>query len=90
MSEAIIVALITASASVICQLLISHKTKKDNETKQAVRDKDFEDRLKRIEERLDEHNNYAERYNQYAEKFSDVAISLAKMSKDIEYLKEGK
>lgn len=87
MSEAIIVALITASASVICQLLISNKTKKETETKQAVRDKDFEDRLKRIEERLDEHNNYAEKYNQYAEKFSDVAISLAKMSKDIEYLK---
>lgn len=80
MSEAIIVALITASASVICQLLISAKTKKDNETKQAVRDKDFEDRLLRIEERLTTHNNYAE-------KLSDVAISLAKMQKDIEYLK---
>lgn len=80
MSEAIIVALITASASVICQLLISAKQRKDNETKQAVRDKDFEDRLLRIEERLTTHNNYAE-------KLSDVAISLAKMSKDIEYLK---
>lgn len=83
MSEAIIVALITAGASVICQLLISNKTKKDNATAQAVRDKDFEDRLKRIEERLDQHNNYAEKLN-------DMSISLAKMSKDIEYLKEGK
>lgn len=83
MSEAIIVALITASASVICQLLISAKQRKDNETKQAVRDKDFEDRLLRIEERLTTHNNYAEKLN-------DMSISLAKMSKDIEYLKEGK
>lgn len=83
MSETIIVALITASASVICQLLISVKTKKDNETKQAVRDKDFEDRLLRIEERLTTHNNYAEKLN-------DMSISLAKMIKDIEYLKEGK
>lgn len=83
MSEAIIVALITASASVICQLLISNKTKKDNEVKQALRDKDFEDRLLRIQERLDTHNNYAEKLN-------DMSISLAKMSKDIEYLKEGK
>ena len=66
MSEAIIVALITAGASVICQLLISNKTKKDNATAQAVRDKDFEDRMKRIEERLDQHNNYAEKYNNYA------------------------
>lgn len=83
MSEAIIVALITAGASVICQLLISNKTKRDNATAQAVRDKDFEDRLKRIEERLDQHNNYAE-------KLGDVAISLAKMSSDIEYLKQDK
>lgn len=83
MSEAIIVALITASASVICQLLISAKQRKDNEVKQALRDKDFEDRLLRIQERLDTHNNYAEKLN-------DMSISLAKMSKDIEYLKEGK
>lgn len=83
MSEAIIVALITAGASVVCQLLISNKTKRDNATAQAVRDKDFEDRLKRIEERLDQHNNYAE-------KLGDVAISLAKMSSDIEYLKQTK
>lgn len=83
MSEAIIVALITASASVICQLLISAKQRKDNEVKQALRDKDFEDRLVRIQERLDTHNNYAEKLN-------DMSISLAKMSKDIEYLKEGK
>ena len=80
MSEAIIVALITASASVICQLLISAKQRKDNEVKQALRDKDFEDRLLHIQERLDTHNNYAEKLN-------DMSISLAKMSKDIEYLK---
>lgn len=80
MSEAIIVALITASASVICQLLISHKTKKDNETAQAVRDKEFDDRLKVIETKLDEHNGYAE-------KLSDIAIAIVKLQKDVEYLK---
>ena len=80
MTEAIIVALITATASIIGQWLISRKQKADNETRQAVRDAQFEDRLKHIEERLEQHN-------QYAEKLGDVAISLAKMSKDIEYLK---
>lgn len=83
MSEAIIVALITAGASVVCQLLISNKTKRDNATAQAVRDKDFEDRLKRIEERLDQHNNYAE-------KLGDVALAITAIKKDIEYLKEAK
>lgn len=90
MSEAIIVALITAGASVICQLLISNKTKKDNATAQAVRDKDFEDRLKRIEERLDQHNNYAEKYNNYAEKLNDIQITITAIKKDIEYLKQSK
>jgi NAD dependent epimerase/dehydratase family enzyme len=80
MTEAIVVALITATASIIGQWLISRKQKADNETRQAVRDAQFEDRLKHIEERLEQHN-------QYAEKLGDVAISLAKMSKDIEYLK---
>lgn len=83
MSEAIIVALITAGASVICQLLISNKTKKDTATAQAVRDKDFEDRLKRIEERLDTHNNYAE-------KLGAVALDITAIKKDIEYLKQAK
>jgi len=80
MTEAIIVAIITASASVICQLLISAKTKKESDIKQAVKDKEFTDRLTHIEERLEQHNNYAE-------KLGDVAIALAKMQKDIEYLK---
>ena len=80
MTEAIIVAIITASASVICQLLISAKTKKESDIKQAVKDKEFTDRLAHIEEKLDIHNGYAD-------KLGDVAISLAKMQKDIEYLK---
>ena len=81
MSEAIIVALIAAGASVICQIIISNKTKRENETKQAVKDKEIADRLAHIEEKLDIHNGYAD-------KLGDVAISLAKLTKDIEYLKE--
>lgn len=83
MTDAIIVALITATASIIGQWLIYRKQRADADTKQAVRDAQFEDRLKHIEERLETHN-------QYAEKLGDVAISLAKMSKDIEYLKQNK
>lgn len=90
MTEAIIVALITATASIIGQWLISRKQRTDETTARAVKDKEVSDRLERIEERLDEHNNYAERYNQHAERLNDIAISLAKMSKDIEYLKQTK
>ena len=80
MSDAIVVALITASATVICQLILAQKQKKDSDTKQAVRDRELEDRLTQIEHKLDVHNGYAE-------KLSDIALSLVAMQKDIEYLK---
>ena len=83
MSDAIIVALITAGASVICQMLISAKTKRDTDTKQAVRDKEFEDRLESIERRLDQHNHYAE-------KLGEISIALTAIKKDIEYIRGGK
>ena len=90
MTDAIIVALITASASVICQFLISAKSKKDADVKQAVRDKEIEDRLKSIERRLDEHNHYAERLNEVTDRLGEVAVSLTAIQKDIEYLRGGK
>lgn len=80
MTEAIIVALITATASIIGQWLIYRKQRTDAEVKQAVKDKEISDRLSHIEEKLDIHNGYAD-------KLGDVAISLAKMQKDIEFLK---
>lgn len=83
MSDAILVALITASASVICQILISSKSKKEQDAKAAVRDQEFEDRLKSIERRLEEHNHYAE-------KLGDIAIALTAIKKDIEYIRGGK
>ena len=83
MSDAIRVARITASASVICQIIISNKARKDQDAKQAARDQEVEDRLRGIERRLDIHNNYAE-------KLSDISIALAGIKKDIEYIRGGK
>lgn len=83
MSDAILVALITAGASVICQMIISTKTRRDTETKQAVRDKEIEDRLENIEKRLDQHNHYAE-------KLGEISIALTAIKKDIEYIRGGK
>ena len=50
---------------------------------QAVRDKDTEDRLKRIEERLDSHNSYAE-------KFASLTEAIVEMKTDIKWIKEQK
>lgn len=81
MSDAIIVALITACATIVTQFVINSQNKKEMSISQAVRDKDVDDRLSAIEKRLESHNSYAE-------KFASLTTSIVAMQKDIEYLKE--
>lgn len=80
MTDAIIVALITATASIIGQWLIYRKQRTDAEVKRAVKDKEMSDRLTVIERKLDEHNGYAE-------KLGDIAVAIVKLQKDVEYIK---
>lgn len=82
MSEAVIVALITAGASVICQFVIAKAQHDKDKTDLAVT-------LKGIEDRLDEHNSYASKIGGLAEDVGKLTISLTKMEKDIEYLRKG-
>lgn len=82
MSEAIIVAVITAIASVICQFLIAKTQHEKDKTDLAVT-------LKGIEDRLDLHNGYAEKIGGLAEDVEKMAVAMAKMEKDIEYLRKG-
>ena len=81
MNDAIIVALISAVATIATQLIINAQNKKEMSIAQAVRDKGFEDRLQVIEEKLESHNSYAE-------KFASVSNSIVAMQKDIEYLRK--
>ena len=83
MTDAIIVALISACASIVAQVLINAQNRKEMSIAQAVRDKGFEDRLQVIEEKLESHNSYAE-------KFASVSNSIVAMQKDIEYLRKEK
>lgn len=83
MTDAIIVALISACATIVAQLLINAQNRKEMSIAQAVRDKGFEDRLQVIEEKLESHNSYAE-------KFASVSNSIVAMQKDIEYLRKEK
>lgn len=82
MNEAIMVAIITAGASVLCQLIIANRNRKDSEIKDAVRDQKIDDRLTAIEKKLDEHNGYAA-------KIGSLATSVSLMEKDISYLRGG-
>lgn len=85
MSDAIIVALISACATVLAQLAINAQNKKEMSITQAVRDKDIDDRLKVIEEKLESHNNYSRLFQEYASENNKVIVAI---QKDIEYLKE--
>lgn len=82
MDNAIVVAIITGICSVVGQYFISLKKQKEDEKVDAMREQKQCDRLDAIEHKLDIHNGYAE-------KLGDISLSIAKMQKDIEYLKKG-
>ena len=61
---ALLVALIPAVASIICQMIISNKNRHDDNTKKATEQQKLDDRLINIERKLDEHNQYAKKIGQ--------------------------
>ena len=82
MSEAVLVAIITATASVICQFVIARTQHEKDKTDLAVT-------LKGITDRLDLHNGYAEKIGGLADDMEKLTVAMAKMEKDIEYLRKG-
>ena len=82
MSEAVIVALITAGASVICQFVIARTQHEKDKTDLAVT-------LKGIEDRLTAHNEYAEKIGGLAADMHQLRNNMTAMQKDIEYLRKG-
>lgn len=82
MSDAVIVALITACATIVGQWVIAKAQHDKDKTDLAVT-------LKGIEDRLDEHNNYASKIGGLADDVQKLTLSMAEMKKDIEYLRKG-
>lgn len=80
MSDAIIVALITAGASVLCNILLTRKTARESEVKRAVEQQIVNDRLSNIEIKLDIHNGYAD-------KLGDIQTSMAVLANEIKNMK---
>jgi len=82
MSDAVIVAIITAAASILCQFVIARSQHEKDKTDLAVT-------LKGIEDRLTVHNEYAEKIGGLANDMRKLSIDMAEMQKDIEYLRKG-
>ena len=80
MSDAIIVALITAAASVICNVLVMRQTTKDADVKRAVFEQAVNDRLAALELKIDKHNSYGD-------KIGDIQTSMAVLATEIKSMK---
>ena len=80
MSDAILVAIITAGTTIIVQLLINKQNNEKNNIEQAKRDQKLDDKLEHIDTKLEEHNGYAKM-------FSDAKEAIIALQKDVEWIK---
>ena len=77
----VLIGVIGGILGILNQISTMRKQQDEALRNQATRDKEMDDRMKRIEERLTEHNNYAKL-------FSDVKESIVEMQTDIRWIKE--
>ena len=80
MDKTIIVALITAAATIIGQYLLS---KSQHDKDNAV----LNERLDGIKTRLDEHNNYASKIGGLADDMSEIKVTVSSLKTDMEWVK---
>jgi len=86
MSDAVIVALITAGAAVLSNWLIARSNREKDalaqkkESEQRGKDEqELRDRLKSIEQKVDEHNGYAKR-------FEEIAVALGEIRTELKHI----
>lgn len=86
MSDAVIVALITAGAAVLSNWLIARSNRekdaaaarKDAEAR-GKDEQELRDRLRSIEQKVDEHNGYAKR-------FEEIAVALGEIRTELKHI----
>ena len=81
MNDAIIIALITAGATILGQWILS----------KAQHDKDnavLNERLDGIKTRLDEHNNYASKIGGLADDVNEIKVDMASLKTDVAWVKD--
>lgn len=76
MNEAITVAVITAAATIIVQIIVSLTTRAEVKKGQAVFNAVTEEKFKNIEDKFDTVNKKLELHNGYAEKFPRIEAKL--------------
>lgn len=79
----VLIGVIGGILGILNQITSMKKQQEEVIRAQASRDKEMNDRMKRIEERLDSHNSYAE-------KFASLTEAIVEMKTDIKWIKEQK
>lgn len=82
MTEAIIVAIITAIATIAGQYMVNRRKNADTLEADAKREQIINDKLENIEKKLDIHNGYAE-------KFGQIEIDIAVIKNELKNISEG-
>lgn len=82
MTEAIIVALITAGASVCCQLLIGRRERERSRRENAENSKLVLYRIDELEEKVQKHNNFIERIYKVEERAKSNTHRLDEMERE--------
>jgi len=79
----VLIGVIGGILGILNQISTMRKQQDEALRNQATRDKEMDDRMKRIEERLDSHNSYAK-------KFASLTEAIVEMKTDIKWIKEQK
>lgn len=86
MTEAIIVALITAASAVVCQLLIAANSRKTMQQAQHDSQKLIEYKIDKLSERVDKHNSVIARTYKLEQDYAVVAEQIKVANHRIEDL----
>ena len=89
MNDTVLTALIMATASVVCQLLINLSNRRKREIDEAVKNEQFKAKLSEIDRKLDEHNGYASKFSNLGEAIHRITTDIELIKKDISYLAKG-
>lgn len=87
MSEAVIVALITAAATITAQLILNSRTQAEVRKGQAVFNALADEKLKNVETKFESVNRKLEIHNGYAEKFPRIETKLENLEKGLDEVK---
>lgn len=87
MSDAITVAVITAAATVLAQIIMAYRTQEEVKKGQEVFNALTEEKFKTINKRLDAVDEKLKEHNEYAQKFNANTVRLESLEKSIEEVK---